>query len=110
MLNKGRWDVQVTPEQSLALVEYIAHLSVEDWDGIARDLRKLGFVPAGLSHATAWLPSLLSAQALLQLAAPVSRVSAHCMPSSDADNIMSSLMQAQPNLWIVHHASVHDVM
>ena len=40
--------VQVTPEQSLALVEYIAHLSVEDWDGIARDLRKLGFVPAGM--------------------------------------------------------------
>lgn len=39
--------LQVTPEQSLALVEYIAHLSVEDWDGIARDLRKLGFVPAG---------------------------------------------------------------
>lgn len=39
--------VQVTPEQSLALVEYIAHLSVEDWDGIARDLRNLGFVPAG---------------------------------------------------------------
>ncbi|KAL3139585.1 hypothetical protein ABBQ38_003904 [Trebouxia sp. C0009 RCD-2024] len=37
---------EVTPEQSLALVEYIAHLSVEDWDGIARDLRKLGFVPA----------------------------------------------------------------
>lgn len=45
----------MTPEQSLALVEYIAHLSVEDWDGIARDLRKLGFVPAGLSFATAWL-------------------------------------------------------
>lgn len=40
-------NMQVTPEQSLALVEYIAHLSVEDWDGIAGDLRKLGFVPAG---------------------------------------------------------------
>ncbi|KAL0055837.1 hypothetical protein WJX82_004897 [Trebouxia sp. C0006] len=37
---------EVTPKQSLALVEYIAHLSVEDWNGIARDLRKLGFVPA----------------------------------------------------------------
>ncbi|KAA6425975.1 MAG: eyespot assembly ABC1 kinase family [Trebouxia sp. A1-2] len=37
---------EVTPEQSLALVEYIAHLSVEDWNGIALDLRKLGFVPA----------------------------------------------------------------
>ena len=40
--------MQVTPEQSLALVEYIAHLSVQDWNGIARDLRKLGFVPAGM--------------------------------------------------------------
>jgi len=43
--------LQVTPEQSLALVEYIAHLSVEDWNGIARDLRKLGFVPAGMPPA-----------------------------------------------------------
>lgn len=41
----------MTPEQSLALVEYIAHLSVEDWNGIARDLRKLGFVPAGMQPA-----------------------------------------------------------
>lgn len=40
--------MQVTPDQSLALVEYIAHLSVQDWNGIARDLRKLGFVPAGM--------------------------------------------------------------
>ena len=39
--------MQVTPEQSLALVEYIAHLSVSDWNGIARDLRALGFVPPG---------------------------------------------------------------
>lgn len=44
--------MQVTPEQSLALVEYIAHLSVEDWDGIARDLRNLGFVPAGEDSLT----------------------------------------------------------
>lgn len=44
--------MQVTPDQSLALVEYIAHLSVQDWNGIAGDLRKLGFIPAGLSgHA-----------------------------------------------------------
>ena len=43
----------MTPEQSLALVEYIAHLSVEDWNGIARDLRKLGFVPAGMPPAIA---------------------------------------------------------
>lgn len=52
--------MQVTPEQSLALVEYIAHLSVEDWDGIARDLRKLGFVPAGAAprHAAS-MPSVL---------------------------------------------------
>ena len=39
--------LQVTPEQSLALVEYIAHLSVEDWDHVAEDLRKLGFIPPG---------------------------------------------------------------
>ena len=38
---------EVTPEQSIALVEYIAHLSVEDWDAVAVDLRKLGFIPPG---------------------------------------------------------------
>ena len=41
--------MQVTPDQSLALVEYIAHLSVQDWNGIAGDLRKLGFIPPGSS-------------------------------------------------------------
>lgn len=38
---------EVTPEQSIALVEYISHLSVEDWDAVAVDLRKLGFIPPG---------------------------------------------------------------
>ena len=41
---------EVTPEQSIALVEYIAHLSVEDWDAVAVDLRKLGFIPPGGSE------------------------------------------------------------
>lgn len=34
--------VQVTEDQRIALVEYIAHLSVEDWEGVAHDLVKLG--------------------------------------------------------------------
>ena len=38
---------EVTPEQSIALVEYISHLSVEDWDAVAVDLRRLGFIPPG---------------------------------------------------------------
>ena len=42
-------DVQVTPDQSIALVEYIAHLSVEDWDMIPYDLAQLGFLPPGTS-------------------------------------------------------------
>lgn len=39
--------LQVTPDQSIALVEYIAHLSVEDWDMIPYDLAQLGFLPPG---------------------------------------------------------------
>ena len=38
---------QVAPERRLALVEYIAHLSVQDWAGVARDLVNLGFTPEG---------------------------------------------------------------
>ena len=51
---------EVTPDQSIALVEYISHLSVEDWDAVAVDLRKLGFIPPGgperskIIHAGAW--------------------------------------------------------
>jgi aarF domain-containing kinase len=37
----------VSPETSLALVEYIAHLTVGDWDGVCRDLVRLGFIPPG---------------------------------------------------------------
>ncbi|KAF8071031.1 aarF domain-containing protein kinase [Scenedesmus sp. PABB004] len=37
---------EVTPEQRIALVEYIAHLSTQDWDNVARDLQTLGFIPA----------------------------------------------------------------
>jgi aarF domain-containing kinase len=37
---------QVPEDTSLALVEYIAHLSVSDWPAVAEDLVKLGFIPA----------------------------------------------------------------
>jgi len=40
---------EVTEEQRVSLVEYITHLSLEDWDGIADDLVTLGFVPEGYS-------------------------------------------------------------
>ncbi|MEW5303771.1 MAG: hypothetical protein WDW36_006430 [Sanguina aurantia] len=36
---------EVTPAQRIALVEYIAHLSTEDWYQVALDLKTLGFVP-----------------------------------------------------------------
>jgi len=38
--------VQVTPQQSLALVEYIAHLSVQDWTAVTGDLQRLGRHPS----------------------------------------------------------------
>lgn len=38
---------EVGPERRIALVEYIAHLSVQDWQGVARDLVALGFAPKG---------------------------------------------------------------
>jgi hypothetical protein len=42
---------EVEPERRLALVEYIAHLSVQDWRGVAKDLVNLGFAPKGaLAH------------------------------------------------------------
>lgn len=34
----------IPEEYSLALLEYIAHLSIKDWDSVAEDLVKLGFV------------------------------------------------------------------
>ncbi len=33
---------EVTEEQRIALVEYIAHLTVEDWESVAQDLVTLG--------------------------------------------------------------------
>jgi predicted unusual protein kinase regulating ubiquinone biosynthesis (AarF/ABC1/UbiB family) len=33
---------EVSEDQRIALVEYIAHLTVEDWEGVAGDLVKLG--------------------------------------------------------------------
>ena len=39
---------EVTEEQRIALVEFIAHLTMEDWPGVARTLVSLGFLPEGL--------------------------------------------------------------
>ena len=39
---------EVAPERQIALVEYIAHLSVQDWNGVAKDLVNLGFTPEGM--------------------------------------------------------------
>lgn len=47
----------VTPEQSIALVEYIAHLSAKDWEAVTRDLVTLGFIPEG-THPLVTLISL----------------------------------------------------
>lgn len=41
---------EVAPERRIALVEYIAHLSVQDWNGVAKDLVNLGFTPEGTPH------------------------------------------------------------
>ena len=38
---------EVAPERRIALMEYIAHLSVQDWNGVAKDLVHLGFTPEG---------------------------------------------------------------
>jgi aarF domain-containing kinase len=38
---------EVSREQSIALTEYIAHLSVQDWEAVAFDLVNLGFIPPG---------------------------------------------------------------
>ncbi len=37
--------VQVTAEQRWALVEFIAHMTSEDWPATTRDLQRLGFIP-----------------------------------------------------------------
>ena len=50
--------VQVSPQQSLALVEYIAHLSVQDWTAVTGDLQRLGGDssqhPAQMTHSSAF--------------------------------------------------------
>lgn len=43
----------MTEDQRIALVEYIAHLTMEDWEGVAGDLVKLGFMPEGTLPAGA---------------------------------------------------------
>ena len=37
----------ISPARSISLVEYIAHLSVGDWESVARDLGNLGFTKPG---------------------------------------------------------------
>jgi len=39
---------EVTEEQQIALVEYIAHLTCEDWEAVSNDLVCLGFMPEGM--------------------------------------------------------------
>ncbi|KAG2502091.1 hypothetical protein HYH03_000583 [Edaphochlamys debaryana] len=46
---------EVTPEQRLALVEYIAHLSTQDWEKLAVDLQTLGFIPPEVNPRQAGL-------------------------------------------------------
>ena len=40
--------VQVSEDQRIALVEFITHLTLEDWVGVANDMVTLGFMPDGL--------------------------------------------------------------
>jgi aarF domain-containing kinase len=37
----------IPPDISLNLLSYVTHLSIEDWEGVARDLVSLGFVKEG---------------------------------------------------------------
>ncbi|GLI70240.1 hypothetical protein VaNZ11_015086 [Volvox africanus] len=46
---------EVTPEQRLALVEYIAHLSTQDWRKLAVDLQTLDFIPKSVDPSEAGL-------------------------------------------------------
>lgn len=40
---------EVTESQRIGLVEFIAHLTMEDWDGLTNDLVTLGFMPETMS-------------------------------------------------------------
>ncbi len=50
---------EVTEEQRIGLVEFIAHLTMEDWDGLTQDLVTLG------ETATPSLPALTAVPARL---------------------------------------------
>ncbi|GLI67906.1 hypothetical protein VaNZ11_012232 [Volvox africanus] len=39
---------EVTEDQRIALIEFIAHLTMEDWKGVSKDLLALGFMPDGM--------------------------------------------------------------
>jgi aarF domain-containing kinase len=42
---------EVAFEQRIHLVEFIAHLSLEDWDAVTADLIALGFLPSDTTTA-----------------------------------------------------------
>jgi aarF domain-containing kinase len=42
---------QVDPDKRIHLVEYITHLSLEDWDAVTQDLVALDFLPSDMSDA-----------------------------------------------------------
>ena len=53
----------ISADRSIALVEYISHLSVADWTGVARDLTKLGFTEPGKHMRSQPVPEARSAAA-----------------------------------------------
>ncbi|GLC37542.1 hypothetical protein PLESTM_000600400 [Pleodorina starrii] len=51
---------EVTEDQRIALIEFIAHLTMEDWKGVSNDLLALGFMPEGMpSDAEALIAPVL---------------------------------------------------
>jgi hypothetical protein len=42
--------MQVSQEKRVHLVEYITHLSLEDWGAVTEDLVRLDFLPADMSE------------------------------------------------------------
>ena len=51
-------------ERRIALVEYIAHLSMKDWTAVAYDLSALGFVPPGETLLHLLRPALAALRSL----------------------------------------------
>lgn len=58
---------EVPPERAQALVEYIAHLSVEDFEAVVmHDLPALGFIPPGACPCCPWLAQCVCSEILLK--------------------------------------------